>query len=199
MVNASVTDAFFLHTADNALESLQILAGISVQLHIADMTRVCKGVIGGFQMDFLIGPDGEIYRNMEGIGVILSIRYAGYRLLHLYLYIAYFLEKNKVQAEESQIFLSFPRDWFLTFSDRMQAENKPLRCNAAERHFVYPPGKNTIEILQAIFEYYSLTVFLRTIVRTKSPVTETAAKATGRRFSASPVVGGPRGVSSSGF
>ena len=28
-------------------------------------------------MDFLIGPDGEIYRNMEGIGVILSIRYAG--------------------------------------------------------------------------------------------------------------------------
>ena len=77
MVDAAVAHTFFFHAADDAFKGFQIFAGVSVQLHIADMARVCKGMIGSFQMDLFIRPDGEVYGDMEGICVIFPIRDPG--------------------------------------------------------------------------------------------------------------------------
>ena len=73
MIDASVTDAVFLHATDDLLKGLQVFRGIAVHLDIADVPGVGKRVIGRLDPDLIVGGDREIHRHMEGVGVIVPV------------------------------------------------------------------------------------------------------------------------------
>ena len=77
MVYGAVADALVVHGADDALEGLDVVGGGAVQLHVGDMAGVGQAVIGGLQVDLLIGRDGEVDRDVEAVGVVFAVGDAG--------------------------------------------------------------------------------------------------------------------------
>ena len=76
MVDRAVADALFLHAANDLLECLEVLGGIAVELDVGDMTRVGQRVIRRLELDLIERVDGEVDRDMEGVGVILAVGHA---------------------------------------------------------------------------------------------------------------------------
>ena len=74
MVYGAVSHAVFLHTADHRFESLRVLRRISVQFHITDMARIGQRMIRTFDPDLFKGAYRIIYRYMERISIVLTIR-----------------------------------------------------------------------------------------------------------------------------
>ena len=58
-------------------KGIQILERVAIQLDIADMSAVGERMIGRFQTDLLKGVDLVIHRDMEGVGIVIPISYAG--------------------------------------------------------------------------------------------------------------------------
>ena len=73
VVHGAVADALFLHAADDLLEGIQVLGGVAVHLHIADVTGVGQGVVGSLVGDLVVGGNGVVHRHVEGVGVVLTV------------------------------------------------------------------------------------------------------------------------------
>ena len=86
MVHRAVAYARLLHAADNALEGVQVLANVPVQLHVADMSGVGQSVEGGLLLYLLKGGDGVVHRHMEGVGVVVPVGDALYYAVLLLVY-----------------------------------------------------------------------------------------------------------------
>ena len=66
MVYRTVTDAAFFHTADNSFKCLRILGGITIQLHIADMTSILSNIKEELpKYDFDAMTTGELVRALK--------------------------------------------------------------------------------------------------------------------------------------
>ena len=76
VVDRSVSYAGFLHESDDGFECLRILRGIAVQLYIADVTRIREVMIRCLDGDLLERSDREVYRNVERVCVVISVRNA---------------------------------------------------------------------------------------------------------------------------
>ena len=76
VVDGAIADAGFLHEADYLLKGFEILGRIAVQLNIADVTAVGKRVIRRFAANLLKRANREIHRNMERVGVLLTVGHA---------------------------------------------------------------------------------------------------------------------------
>ena len=77
VVNRAVTYAGFFHAADYLFESVKVLLGVAVKFDIGDVACVGKSMVRCFSLDFIESADGIIYRNMEGVGVIIAVGNAG--------------------------------------------------------------------------------------------------------------------------
>ena len=75
MVYRSISDSTLFHTADHCFKCFRILCSISIQLHITDMSCIGQCMVRCLNTDFLKCTDRIIYRYMERIGVILSVRH----------------------------------------------------------------------------------------------------------------------------
>ena len=53
VVDSSVADALLLHAANDLLECRDILSRVAVKLDIADVTCICKRMIGSFDLDLI--------------------------------------------------------------------------------------------------------------------------------------------------
>ena len=88
MVYGTITDANFLHIPYDLFKSGKIIQRISVKLYVADMSGVSKSVVRSLYFKLLKCVDIKIYRDMERVGIILSVRYTFYLaktlLVHLY-------------------------------------------------------------------------------------------------------------------
>ena len=76
MVHRAVADARLLHAADHALERVDVLADVAVQLDVADVAGVRQRVERRFLLDLLERADVVIHRDVEGIRVILAVGHA---------------------------------------------------------------------------------------------------------------------------
>ena len=63
-----------MHAADDGFKGFEVLRGVAVHLHVADVARVGHGVVGRLQRDFLRGGDGMVDRDVEAVCVIVPIR-----------------------------------------------------------------------------------------------------------------------------
>ena len=54
VVDGAVTNAGLLHAANNLLECIQVLHGITVKLNVGDMTGIGKLMIRSFKLDLII-------------------------------------------------------------------------------------------------------------------------------------------------
>ena len=73
MVDGSVAYAHFLHGLDDVFEGLEVVERVAVHFHIADVAAVGKGVVRSFKTDLVEGIDGEVHRNVEGVGVVVPV------------------------------------------------------------------------------------------------------------------------------
>ena len=73
VVDRAVAYSAFLHAADNLLEGVKVLQRVAVQLNIADMSRIGKGMVGSLQLYLGKCVYLIVNRDMEGVGVILSV------------------------------------------------------------------------------------------------------------------------------
>ena len=78
MIDGAISHAAFLHASYHLLECVQILAWVSVKLHIRYMTAVGERVIRRLQLDFIKSIDIVINRYMEGISIVFPVRNAFY-------------------------------------------------------------------------------------------------------------------------
>ena len=76
VVHRAVADARLLHAADHALERVDVLADVAVQLDVADVAGVRQRVERRFLLDLLERADVVIHRDVEGIRVILAVGHA---------------------------------------------------------------------------------------------------------------------------
>lgn len=77
MVDGAIADAGIVHTANNRFKRIDIVGGISVKLHIADMTGIGQGVVWRFLLNLFKGSDVVPYWNVEGVGIIILVGNAG--------------------------------------------------------------------------------------------------------------------------
>jgi len=77
VVDGAVADSGFLHAADYLLESVKVLLGVAVKFDIGYMTRIGKSMVRRFSLNFIECVDGVIYRNMEGVCIIIPVGDAG--------------------------------------------------------------------------------------------------------------------------
>ena len=73
MVDGAVADAGFLHAAYHLLERLEVLGRIAVELDVRDVACVCKCMVRSFDLDLIEGVDREVYRHVEGVGVVVAV------------------------------------------------------------------------------------------------------------------------------
>lgn len=77
VVDCAVADTLLLHAADDLLERVEILERIAVKLDVADVTAVGEGVIGRLQLDLAERADVVVYRDMEGVRVVIPVGDSG--------------------------------------------------------------------------------------------------------------------------
>ena len=73
VIYRAVADALLLHAADYLLECVEVLQRVAVKLDVADVAGIGQRMIGRFDGKFFKRVDGEIYRHMEGVGVVVPV------------------------------------------------------------------------------------------------------------------------------
>ena len=77
VVYRAVADIVFIHKVDDILYGLGIVGGISVNLHIEDVTASCQFVVRTFYSGFMRGRAMIVHRHMIGISVIGLVGHPG--------------------------------------------------------------------------------------------------------------------------
>ena len=76
MVDGAVSDSGFLHASYYLFERIKVLKWVSVKFNVGNMSAVGKFVIRSFQSDLFESIYRVVYRNMETVCVIVSVRNA---------------------------------------------------------------------------------------------------------------------------
>ena len=79
VVDRTVANAAFLHVANDSLKRFQILAGVAVHLHVANVAGVRQRMIRRLKLDFAERLDIVIHGNMEAVRVVLAVSHTGNR------------------------------------------------------------------------------------------------------------------------
>ena len=77
VIDRTVPDTVVMHAADNGFKGRKVFGRVAIHFHIAYMAGIGKLVIRPFQLNLLGSFDRLINRYMEGICIIIFIRYAG--------------------------------------------------------------------------------------------------------------------------
>ena len=73
MIDASVTDVVLVHHVHYAHHSLWVMCGITVNLHIEDMSAACEVVVGCFYLSLVQSCAMVIYRHVVAVGIVLAV------------------------------------------------------------------------------------------------------------------------------
>ena len=73
VVDGSVSDALLFHMADDLFEGIRVLGDIAIDFDIGDVSTGRQGMIRRFDVDLAEHADRIVDRDVEGIGVVISV------------------------------------------------------------------------------------------------------------------------------
>lgn len=82
VVDRAVSDVILIHHIDDLHDSLLIMSGITVNLHIEDVSAASEVMIGSLNFGLVARRAMVIHRHMVGVGVIILVGNARYHAEH---------------------------------------------------------------------------------------------------------------------
>ena len=73
MIYGTVSNVVLVHHIHYAHNDFGIMSGITVNLHVEDVSAAGQVMIGGFDFSFMAGTAFIVHRNVVGIGVVITI------------------------------------------------------------------------------------------------------------------------------
>ena len=70
VVYRAVSNVVLVHQVHNVHDGLRVVGGIAVNLHIEDVSTACEGMVGSFNLGFVLGAALVVHWHMVAVGVV---------------------------------------------------------------------------------------------------------------------------------